>query len=68
MNDTLQCPRCGGTDFTEHDCGPDSYDDDIFYISESCNRCGLWHDGWTDRWLVDVESWIDEEDAEEYLP
>ena len=62
----LICPRCGNTDFVEVDCGPDSYDDDIFYISDICTSCNLWHSGWTDMWLVDVENWKDEEDAEEY--
>jgi ribosomal protein S27AE len=66
--DVLTCPRCGSTRFREVDCGPDTYEDDIFYISQVCTNCGLWLSGWTDRWLVDVESWRDEEDAKEYQP
>lgn len=62
------CPRCGNTTFDEIDCGPDSYEDDIFYISQRCTKCGLWHSGWTDKWLIDVDNWRDEEDAEEYVP
>lgn len=61
-----QCPRCGRSEFDDHDCGPDSYEDDIFYISWSCRHCGLWLSGWTDRWLIDVEFWRDEETAHEY--
>lgn len=61
------CPRCQGTSFTEHDCGPDSYEDDIFYISESCDGCGLWYDGWRNKWLIDVASWTEAEDAKEFL-
>jgi len=61
-----KCPRCGGTKFTEHDCGPDSYEDDIFYLSYSCDNCGLWYDGWDDAWYIDVEHWQDVENAKEY--
>lgn len=64
----LACPRCGGTDFILVDCGPDGYDDDISYTSDVCRACDLWHSGWTDRWLVDVETWQDEDDAEVYDP
>lgn len=60
------CPRCGGQEFGERECGPDSYEDDITYTSDVCTRCGLWHSGWTDRWLVDCDTWLDEEGAEEY--
>jgi len=28
-----KCPRCGGIEFRELDCGPDTYDDDITYTS-----------------------------------
>jgi len=63
----MTCPRCGGSNFTERDCGPDTYDDDIFYISEVCTGCGLWHSSWTDRWLVDCTTWQDEEDAKEFI-
>ena len=66
MADELTCPRCGSQVFEERDCGPDGYDDDITYTSEICSQCGLWHSGWTDKWLIDVESWRDEEDATEY--
>jgi len=61
-----KCPRCGGTEFREIDCGPDGYDDDITYTSEICRACCLYHSGWTDKWFVDCETWTDEEDAEEY--
>jgi transcription elongation factor Elf1 len=64
----FRCPRCGCTEYDEHDCGPDGYDDDITYQSESCKDCGLWHSGWTDKWLIDVDCWSDEEDAEEFSP
>jgi hypothetical protein len=63
----LTCPRCGGKDFVEVDCGPDSYDDDIFYISQICQKCKLWHSGWTDKWLIDCTTWQDEEDAKEFV-
>jgi len=59
----MKCPRCQGEEFKEIDCGPDS---DIFYTSEICNRCGLYHSGWTDKWLIDCENWRDEEDAKEF--
>ena len=62
-----KCPRCGGTEFNEFDCGPDSYDDDIAYTSETCKTCGLYHSGWTDKWLIECENWRDEENAEEYI-
>ena len=62
----LKCPRCGSTEFYEMDCGPDGYEDDITWTSEVCTKCGLWHSGWTDKWLIDVEDWIDEEYAEEF--
>ena len=61
-----KCPRCGGTEFTEFDCGPDSYENDIFYTSYKCKRCGLWYDSWREKWYVGVDSWRDVEDAEEY--
>ena len=63
----LVCPRCGSKEFEERDCGPDSYEDDISYTSDVCVSCGLWHSGWTDTWLVDCDSWRDEEYAEEYV-
>jgi len=67
-----KCPRCDSTDFDEHDCGPDSYEDDITYTSYSCKKCGLWYDGWRDDWLIqtdgtNVEYWNDSEDAVPYL-
>ncbi len=62
------CPRCGGNDFYEIDCGPDGYDDDITYGSNICNKCGLYHSGWTDKWLVDCDNWTEEEDAAEFQP
>ena len=60
------CPRCGGTEFEEIECGPDTWEDDVFYISYRCKKCGLWYDGWTEKWYVDVDSWMDVEDAQEY--
>ena len=62
----MNCPRCNGEKFREIDCGPDSYEDDISYVSELCEKCGLYHSGWTGKWLIDCENWIDEEDAEEF--
>jgi hypothetical protein len=62
------CPRCKSKDFREVDCGPDSWDDDIAYTSEICQKCGLYLSGWTDKWLIDCESWIEEETSEEYTP
>lgn len=64
--DELICPRCKGKEFEEFDCGPDSYDDDIIWQSWKCRKCGLWYSDWTDRWLIDCDSWIEEEDAKEY--
>ena len=61
------CPRCGCKDFDEIDCGPDTYDDDITYTSYKCTSCGLWWDGWVDKWYIDVECWRDVEYAEEYV-
>lgn len=63
----LVCPRCHSTDLYERDCGPDSYDDDISYTSYICKNCGLWYDGWVDKWLIykdgsNVECWQDTED------
>ena len=62
-----ECPRCHGTGFIEHDCGPDTYDDDISYISFSCRNCGLWYSGWTDKWLIDCDGWRDEENGKEFI-
>ena len=64
----MECPRCKGTKFREVDCGPDGWDDDITYASEVCECCGLWLDGWVDKWFVDVDYWQDTEGAEEYNP
>lgn len=61
MSEQLTCPRCGGTEFYDIDCGPDSWDDDIFYISERCKKCELWHDGWNDNWYDNIDSWQDTE-------
>jgi ribosomal protein S27AE len=63
----LTCPRCHGTDFTEIDCGPDSDDDDITYMSfiytnHLCQRCGLFHEAWDDKWYLDQDA------EEEYQP
>lgn len=66
MTEEMVCPRCSSKEFDEIDCGPDTYDDDITYTSSKCKNCGLWFDGWTDKWLIDVDSWRDAEDAEEF--
>lgn len=60
------CPACFGTNFIEHDCGPDTYDDDITYTSHECSACGLWFDGWRDKWLVDVHDSLEEDGAKEF--
>ena len=62
----IRCPSCFGTDLESRDCGPDGYDDDIVYTSFKCKLCGLWFDGWRNRWLLDCDSWHDEEDAREF--
>lgn len=64
----LVCPRCGNTTFTELDCGPDSYDDDVTWTSYVCTKCELWYSDWTEKWLVDCTSWRDESTSEEYKP
>ena len=61
------CPRCGGKEFWEIDCGPDSYEDDISYTSSICKKCGLWFDGWENQWLIhkdgsNVEGWRETND------
>ena len=61
-----KCPRCGSSEFEEIWCGPDSYDDDITYTSYQCKKCGLWYDGWVDKWFIDVDHWQEVENAEEY--
>ncbi len=66
MSDQMVCPRCSGTEFSEVDCGPDGYDDDITYTSDICKRCELWYDGWVYEWFVDVSNWRDVEGAERY--
>lgn len=67
MENELICPRCGGKQFEQIDCGPDGYEDDITYISDICEGCGLYHSGWTDTWLIDCNSWQEEESADEYI-
>lgn len=62
----LVCPRCGGTDFREIDCGPDGYEDDIVYSSDICTSCGLYHSGWSLLWLIDCDNWQDEDGATEF--
>jgi predicted nucleic-acid-binding Zn-ribbon protein len=61
-----ECPRCGHTEFYQHDCGPDSYDDDISWIAFACKNCGLYYSTWADKWLIDCTNWRDEEGAEAY--
>lgn len=60
------CPRCNSTEFREIDCGPDTYEDDIAYTSYQCTNCGLWYDGWVKKWFIDIKSWRDVEDGEEF--
>lgn len=60
------CPRCGSTQFDEHDCGADSYESDITWTAYECRTCGLWYSGWRDEWLIDVASWQDEDGATEF--
>ena len=61
------CPRCGGTEFDEHECGSDTWDS-YSVTCYSCRACGLWYNTWTGAWLVDCESCCDVEDAKEYEP
>jgi len=63
-----KCPRCGSTEFLDLDCGPDTWDDDVTYISYKCEKCGLWYDGWHNKWYINVDSWQEVEEAEEYKP
>lgn len=67
MEETMICPRCGNTEFEELFSGPDSYEDDVTWMSYICTQCRLYYSSWTDKWYVDCETWQDEEDAEEYL-
>ena len=60
------CPKCNNTEFNEHDCGADTYDDDISYSSFSCTECGLWFDGWVEKWYEGVDNWRDVEDREPF--
>ena len=67
----MKCPRCGGEEFLDRDCGPDGWDDDIAYTSHVCKKCELWYDGWVDKWLVNedgtnIEYWQETENAIEY--
>jgi hypothetical protein len=62
------CPRCGGTEFRQLDCGPDSYEDDRFWFSYQCRACELWWDGWEDKWLVDCKTWLEACTARVYDP
>jgi len=57
------CPKCGKQDYSEHDCGPDSWDDDIAWTSYRCKGCSLWYDGWSGKWYEDIEAW---QDVDEY--
>lgn len=50
---SMVCPTCGGTEFRDRDGGPDSYEDDIFYIDEVCTNCGTYLHGWTDKWMTE---------------
>ena len=67
----LKCPRCDGKEFWDRDCGPDSWDDDIYYLSYVCKKCELWFDGWVDDWLIlkdgtNVKCWQETEGAIPY--
>ena len=48
-NELHECPRCGGMEFEEFYCGPDTWDDDITWTIYRCKKCGLWYDGWTEK-------------------
>lgn len=64
---TLICPKCKGTKFYQVDCWPDSYEDDISYSSDVCEKCELWLDGCDGNWYEDINSWQDTEDAKPYM-
>ena len=49
-----KCPKCG-KDMIELDGGPDSYDDDISWVSDYCEDCRYGHHGWTDEWIEDCD-------------
>lgn len=62
MGDPGICPRCGHNEFTEHDAGPDTWEDDISYTIYVCEKCGLQYTTWSDKWFVE------DEDEEGYKP
>lgn len=64
----LICPRCGGREFIEHECGPDTYEDDVAWISYTCKNCRLRYAGWREVWVDNCETWQEEEDAVEWQP
>lgn len=64
----LTCPRCGGTNFRELECGYDTYEDDRTWMADICTACGLYYSGWLDMWLTDCESWGEEDTAKEFRP
>ena len=61
------CPRCDSEEFKELDCGNDTWDDDCVWTSYICKRCGLYYSGWRNKWLIDCEVWVSEEDAKEFI-
>jgi len=64
----VECPRCGNDkEFEERDSGPDSFDDDISYTSYICKKCGLFNDGWVDKWFKDTECWSEVDDDNEFI-
>lgn len=56
MSKPKECPHCKGFVFREVDCGPDTYEDDISYLSYECAACKLWFDGWQGKWLLGIDS------------
>ncbi len=61
------CPRCGKQDYSDVDCGPDGWDDDIAYTSQVCTGCKLFYDGWVDNWF-EVDNWTEVEGEKPYSP
>jgi hypothetical protein len=49
MSQPDSCPRCGGTEFREIECGADTCDSPLFYSYE-CRCCELTCVGWGETW------------------
>jgi hypothetical protein len=62
----VSCPRCGGKDFEERECGRDTWDS-VGWTADVCLGCALWYSNWLGKWLIDCESCSDEDDAEEFV-